>query len=81
VSSLSLVFVTRRIPRAPYLTRPGAHDTERRLQGVALDDFDALGEAAAFAFLNARPLRDNGFKVELGTRAIVDAVRQAGGET
>jgi xanthine dehydrogenase YagS FAD-binding subunit len=62
-------------------TRPWrAHDTEQRLQGVALDDFDALREAAASAFLNARPLRDNGFKVELGTRAIVDAVRQAGGD-
>jgi xanthine dehydrogenase YagS FAD-binding subunit len=61
-------------------TRPWrAHETEQRLQGVALDDLDALREAATSAFVDARPLRDNGFKVELGTRAIVAAVRQAGG--
>jgi xanthine dehydrogenase YagS FAD-binding subunit len=61
-------------------TRPWrARESEQRLQGVALDDLDALRQAAASAFLDARPLRDNGFKAELGTRAIVAAVRQAGG--
>jgi xanthine dehydrogenase YagS FAD-binding subunit len=29
--------------------------------------------------MSARPLRDNTFKIELGTRAIVRALRQAGG--
>jgi len=61
-------------------TRPWrARESEQRLRGVAIDDLDALREAAASAFVDARPLRDNGFKVELGTRAIVAAVRQAGG--
>jgi xanthine dehydrogenase YagS FAD-binding subunit len=61
-------------------TRPWrARESEQRLRGVALDDLGALREAAAFAFVDARPLRDNSFKVELGTRAIVAAVRQAGG--
>jgi xanthine dehydrogenase YagS FAD-binding subunit len=61
-------------------TRPWrARESEQRLQGVALDDLDALRQAAASAFLDARPLRDNGFKAELGTRAIVAAIRQAGG--
>jgi xanthine dehydrogenase YagS FAD-binding subunit len=61
-------------------TRPWrARESEQRLQGVALDDLDALRRAAASAFLDARPLRDNGFKAELGTRAIVAAIRQAGG--
>jgi CO/xanthine dehydrogenase FAD-binding subunit len=55
-------------------TRPWrARESEQRLQGVALDDLDALRQAAASAFLDARPLRDNGFKAELGTRAIVAA--------
>jgi xanthine dehydrogenase YagS FAD-binding subunit len=61
-------------------TRPWrARETEQRLEGVAIDDDGALREAAAHAFDDARPLRDNGFKVELGTRAIVAAVLQAGG--
>jgi xanthine dehydrogenase YagS FAD-binding subunit len=69
-----------RIALGGVATRPWrARETEARLQGVALDDSGVLREAAASAFLDARPLRDNGFKVELGTRAIVAAVRQAGG--
>jgi len=61
-------------------TRPWrARETEARLRGVALDDAGALRDAAAAAFVDAKPLRENGFKVELGTRAIVRALRQAGG--
>jgi xanthine dehydrogenase YagS FAD-binding subunit len=61
-------------------TRPWrARETEARLQGVALDDAGALRNAAAAAFADAKPLRDNGFKIELGTRAIVHALRQAAG--
>ena len=61
-------------------TRPWrARLTEIMLQGVPLDDSARLREAAAAAFVDASPLRDNGFKIELGTRAIVRALRQAGG--
>jgi xanthine dehydrogenase YagS FAD-binding subunit len=61
-------------------TRPWrARQTEAMLAGVALDDRAALREAASAAFADARPLRDNAFKIELGTRAIVRALRQAGG--
>jgi xanthine dehydrogenase YagS FAD-binding subunit len=69
-----------RIALGGVATRPWrARESEQRLQGVAVDDLDALRQAAASAFVDARPLRDNGFKVELGTRAIVAAVREAGG--
>jgi len=61
-------------------TRPWrARETEAMLAGVALDDRAAMREAASAAFADARPLRDNTFKIELGTRAIVRALRQAGG--
>ncbi len=61
-------------------TRPWrARETEARLAGVALDDRAAMREAASAAFADARPLRDNTFKIEVGTRAIVRALRQAGG--
>ncbi len=61
-------------------TRPWrARETEAMLAGVALDDRAAMREAASAAFADARPLRDNTFKIELGTRAIVHALRQAGG--
>ncbi len=61
-------------------TRPWrARETEAMLAGVALDDRAAMREAASAAFADARPLRDNTFKMELGTRAIVRALRQAGG--
>ena len=69
-----------RIALGGVATRPWrARESEQRLRGVALDDLDALREAAAPTFLDARPLRDNAFKVELGARAIVAAVRQGGG--
>ena len=59
-------------------TRPWrARLTEIMLQGVPLDDSARLRQAAAAAFVDASPLRDNGFKIELGTRAIVRALRQA----
>jgi xanthine dehydrogenase YagS FAD-binding subunit len=62
-------------------TRPWrAREVEERLQGVAIEDSDAISEAAALAFGDAEPLRDNAFKIELGIRAIVAAVRQAGGQ-
>jgi xanthine dehydrogenase iron-sulfur cluster and FAD-binding subunit A len=61
-------------------TRPWrARETEAMLAGLALDDRAAMREAASAAFADARPLRDNTFKIELGTRAIVRALRQAGG--
>ena len=61
-------------------TRPWrARETEARLQGVALDDAGAVRDAAAAAFADAKPLRDNGFKVGLGTRAIIRALRRAPG--
>jgi len=61
-------------------TRPWrARETEAMLAGVALDDRAAMRQAASAAFADARPLRDNTFKMELGTRAIVRALRQAGG--
>jgi xanthine dehydrogenase YagS FAD-binding subunit len=70
-----------RIALGGVATRPWrVRETEKRLQGVALGDVGALRDAAASAFLDARPLPDNGFKVELGTRAIVAAIRQAGGD-
>jgi xanthine dehydrogenase YagS FAD-binding subunit len=59
-------------------TRPWrAHQTEAMLAGVALDDRAAMREAASAAFAEARPLRDNSFKIDLGTRAIGRALRQA----
>jgi xanthine dehydrogenase YagS FAD-binding subunit len=62
-------------------TRPWrAREVEARLQGIAIDDSHAIREAAALAFRDAQPLRDNAFKIEIGTRAIVTAVRQAGGQ-
>jgi len=52
--------------------------TERALAGHRLDE-GSLRAAAALAVRDARPLRDNAFKVELAQRAIVRALRDAGG--
>jgi xanthine dehydrogenase YagS FAD-binding subunit len=61
-------------------TRPWrARETEAMLAGVALDDRAAIREAASAAFADAWPCATNAFKIELGTRAIVRALRQAGG--
>jgi xanthine dehydrogenase YagS FAD-binding subunit len=52
-------------------------ETERMLTGGQLDD--ATVRAAAMAAVrDARPVRDNRFKVELAQRAVVRAVKQAG---
>ncbi|CAB3763248.1 FAD binding domain-containing protein [Paraburkholderia humisilvae] len=53
---------------------------ERMLTGHALTDAN-LREAASSAVSDARPQRDNAFKVELAQRTIVRAVNQAAGRT
>ncbi|WP_250493610.1 xanthine dehydrogenase family protein subunit M [Caballeronia sp. GAWG1-1] len=55
-----------------------ANATESALIGKPLDRA-SLQNAAALAVRDARPLRENGFKVALAQRAIVRAVEQAGG--
>jgi len=52
---------------------------ESALVGLDLQDADALRSAADAALAGARPLDQNGFKVELGRRALVRAVQSAGG--
>ena len=54
-------------------------DAEQALTGCAIADADALRNAAKSALRGADPLRDNGFKVDLGRRALVRAVKAAGG--
>jgi xanthine dehydrogenase YagS FAD-binding subunit len=54
-------------------------DAESALVGLDLQDEHALRAAADAALADARPLAHNGFKVELGRRALVRAVRIAGG--
>ena len=51
-----------------------AHDAERVLDG-ATADAATFARAADAALADAKPLRDNGFKVELAQRAIVRALR------
>jgi xanthine dehydrogenase YagS FAD-binding subunit len=55
-----------------------AQDAEHELRGRALDDA-LLVRAADAALAGARPLRHNAFKIELARRAIVRALRVAGG--
>lgn len=55
-----------------------AHQTERLLIGHALDTA-AVNAAAKAAIADAKPLRDNAFKLELVQRAIVRALHTAGG--
>jgi xanthine dehydrogenase YagS FAD-binding subunit len=52
-----------------------AHDGEALLKGKTLDDA-ALNAAADKAFENARPMKHNAFKVALGKRTLVRALRQ-----
>jgi xanthine dehydrogenase YagS FAD-binding subunit len=54
-------------------------DAENELRGRALDDAAALQRAAQAAVAGARPYRHNAFKVDLAQRALVRAVRVAGG--
>jgi xanthine dehydrogenase YagS FAD-binding subunit len=55
-----------------------ALEAERMLEGRALDDA-RLVAAAKSALADARPQKDNAFKVTLAQRAIVRAVRIAAG--
>jgi xanthine dehydrogenase YagS FAD-binding subunit len=55
-------------------------DAEKALVGCAIADADVLRNAAKSALRGAESLRENGFKVELGRRALVRAVRTAGGD-
>jgi len=61
-------------------TRPWrAPEAEALLQGQAPDE-GVFRAAADAALRDARPLRDNGFKVELARRCLVQALRQAAAE-
>ena len=51
---------------------------ESALRGVSLDDANALRAAIATAFVEACPLPDNAFKVELAQRAVLRALETAG---
>jgi xanthine dehydrogenase YagS FAD-binding subunit len=55
------------------------HDAERALAGVGVADSAALRSAAEAALAGAEPLARNGFKVEMGRRALVRAVQLAAG--
>ena len=54
-----------------------AHETEASLINQRLDE-TATRRAADLAFADARPREHNAFKVELGKRTLVRALRQAG---
>src|SRR5438093_4589925 len=54
---------------------------EAALRGVSLDDIEAVKKAIEIAFIGARPLAQNGFKVELGRRVALRALQVAGGRT
>ena len=53
-------------------------DAESALSGVSIHDLGGLGAAVARSFVDANPLKDNEFKVELAQRAAVRAIRAAG---
>jgi xanthine dehydrogenase YagS FAD-binding subunit len=53
-----------------------SRDAEEQLRGQKLDD-KSLDAAALAAFAQARPREHNAFKVELGKRTLVGALRQA----
>jgi xanthine dehydrogenase YagS FAD-binding subunit len=53
--------------------------TEQALRGVTLSDRAALRRALDAGFTEARPRRDNGFKIELAKRAAIRALQTAGG--
>jgi xanthine dehydrogenase YagS FAD-binding subunit len=52
--------------------------SEVALRGVSLDDTAALRAAIATSFKDARPLQDNGFKIELAQRTVLRALQTAG---
>jgi len=54
-------------------------EAEQVLRGVAISDAAALRRALDGAFGDARPRRDNGFKIELVKRTIVRALQTVGG--
>jgi xanthine dehydrogenase YagS FAD-binding subunit len=51
---------------------------ETALRGISLDEPDALASAIATSFVDARPLAQNAFKVELSKRAVLRALQTAG---
>jgi xanthine dehydrogenase YagS FAD-binding subunit len=53
--------------------------TERALRGVLVSDGAALRRALGTDFAEARPRRQNGFKLEMAKRAVVRALQVAGG--
>lgn len=55
------------------------HAAARALAGAGVADAGALRSAADAALAGAEPLAHNGFKVELGRRALVRAVQTAAG--
>jgi xanthine dehydrogenase YagS FAD-binding subunit len=85
VSAAAAVATDRRRLRSVRLAMGGvAHKpwrlaaAETALRGVSLDDIDALRSAIADAFIDARPLEHNGFKVELAQRVALRALQTAG---
>ncbi len=54
---------------------------EQALAGVVLSDDDALKQAIATSFVDAKPLAHNAFKVELAQRAVLRALHVAGART
>jgi xanthine dehydrogenase YagS FAD-binding subunit len=54
-------------------------EAEQALRGVSLADRAALRQALDGGFAEARPRRDNGFKIELAKRAAIRALQTAGG--
>jgi xanthine dehydrogenase YagS FAD-binding subunit len=52
---------------------------EQALQGIALSDKAALGRALESDFAEARPRRNNAFKLELAKRTVLRALQIAGG--
>jgi xanthine dehydrogenase YagS FAD-binding subunit len=50
---------------------------ESALAGVSITDRNALADAVALSFTDARPLADNGYKVTLAQRAAVRALEEA----
>jgi xanthine dehydrogenase YagS FAD-binding subunit len=51
---------------------------EKALRGISLGDFDGLRSAIVTSFADARPLAQNGFKVELAQRVVLRALQTAG---
>jgi xanthine dehydrogenase YagS FAD-binding subunit len=54
-------------------------DAEKALRGVKIEDERGLRASVERGFAEARPLKQNGFKIELGIRLAVRALEQAGG--